>query len=81
MRELIYNERRIELSFEGFRFLDLRRWNLNLNESAKGMLISNGGFTLIDVEDRVYQPYMIYGPVPQSELLKDKQILQNQGWQ
>ena len=30
MRELIRNERRIELCFENFRFWDLRRWNVDL---------------------------------------------------
>ena len=37
MRELIRNERRIELCFEGFRFWDLRRWKANLTEEAKGI--------------------------------------------
>ena len=34
MAELIRNERRIELCFEGFRFWDLRRWKSNLPETA-----------------------------------------------
>ena len=40
MRELIRNERRIELCFENFRFWDLRRWNVDLtklNETALGV--------------------------------------------
>ena len=32
MRELIRNERRIELCFENFRFWDLRRWNVDLTK-------------------------------------------------
>ena len=38
-RELIENERRIELSFEGFRFWDLRRTNQNLNHTIRGVKI------------------------------------------
>ena len=34
MRELIRNERRLELCFEGFRFWDLRRWKEDLNETV-----------------------------------------------
>lgn len=80
MRELIRNERRIELCFEGFRFWDLRRWNLSLNESAKGMSISNGTNTLINVESRDYQSFMNYGPIPKTEIFKDNKLLQNNGW-
>ena len=43
MRQLIRNERRLELSFEGFRFWDLRRWKValtELNAPAKGITVS-----------------------------------------
>ncbi|MBL3657230.1 RagB/SusD family nutrient uptake outer membrane protein [Fulvivirga sediminis] len=80
MRELIRNERRLELCFEGFRFWDLRRWNLNLSETADGVRIEQGNHKLIEVEDRVYQDYMHYGPVPYSEILKFDALKQNSGW-
>lgn len=81
MRELIRNERRLELCFEGFRFWDLRRWNSNLTESANGMKIENGIFTPISgVEIRDYKEYMNYGPIPYSEILKYKALEQNKGW-
>jgi len=35
-RELIWSTRRIELSFEGFRFWDIRRWNLPLDHTVTG---------------------------------------------
>ena len=41
MRTLIRNERRLELCFEGFRFWDLRRWEVNLNETVRGVSISS----------------------------------------
>ncbi|WP_207424921.1 RagB/SusD family nutrient uptake outer membrane protein [Desertivirga brevis] len=81
MRTLIRNERRLELCFEGFRFWDLRRWNSNLNEPAKGVSISGTNHSTIHVENRSYQPYMIYGPIPYSETLKYSNLIQNAGWQ
>ncbi|HCV83298.1 MAG TPA: RagB/SusD family nutrient uptake outer membrane protein, partial [Zunongwangia profunda] len=80
MRELIRNERRLELCFEGFRFWDLRRWGLDLNEPARGMAIENSDPEVITVEQRNYQDYMQYGPVPYNELLKFEALKQNRGW-
>ena len=80
MRELIRNERRIELCFEGFRFWDIRRWGMPLNESVKGVMISESLHNIIEVEKRQYQPYMLYGPIPYSETLKNNKLIQNAGW-
>jgi starch-binding outer membrane protein, SusD/RagB family len=83
MRTLIRNERRLELCFEGFRFWDLRRWNANLTEVAKGININKAKttFTTVDVEARVYNnAYMMYGPVPYREVLKYNALIQNKGW-
>lgn len=84
MRELIRNERRIELCFENIRFWDLRRWKAPLNENACGVNITaeNGTmkYSRIEVEARNYRDYMYYGPIPYSELLKFGALRQNQGW-
>ncbi|GAB2632305.1 RagB/SusD family nutrient uptake outer membrane protein [Belliella aquatica] len=80
MRELIRNERRIELCFEGFRFWDLRRWDKDLTETARGMRIQNNSFQVIDVQNRVFDSHMKYGPVPLSEILKYSALRQNTGW-
>lgn len=80
MRQLIRNERRIELCFEGFRFFDLRRWKENLNETARGMEITDGVYTPFDVETRNYRDYMYYGPIPYTEVLKFSELKQNAGW-
>lgn len=80
MRQLIRNERRLELCFEGFRFWDLRRWNEDLTATAKGIKISNNTYDVIDVEKRNYQDYMRFGPVPYSEILKYSALKQNTGW-
>ncbi len=73
MRELIRNERRIELCFENKRFWDLRRWKSDLTEAAKDV-------TGKVVDARAYGPHQIYGPLPYSEVLKWSNLEQNQGW-
>ena len=84
MRELIRNERRIELCFENKRFWDMRRWKLDLTETAKGMKIDQAGgalqYTVIDVEPRSYTDHMYYGPIPETEVLKWSNLDQNKGW-
>ena len=84
MRELIRNERRIELCFENHRFWDMRRWKLNLNEPVKGMNVTQQGgelkYNVIDVENRNYKDYMYYGPIPYTEVQKWSNLDQNTGW-
>ncbi len=88
MRELIRNERRIEMCFESQRFYDVRRWKVpvaNLNETVKGMQVdklSDGTlkYTLINVEARNYKDYMYFGPIPYSEIRKFNLLEQNAGW-
>ncbi len=81
MRELIRNERRIELCFENKRFWDLRRWNADLTETARGMRISGNTYNSnLEVEKRDFKPYMIYGPLPYEDVLKFSNLEQNAGW-
>ena len=84
MRQLIRNERRLELCFESFRFWDLRRWKADLNETAKGLDVNEDlsgiTYTPLSVEVRAYQSYQNYGPIPQSEVLKYNNLQQNNGW-
>lgn len=90
MRELIRNERRIELCFEGHRFWDLRRWKVDLskmNETVKAMQIVKDGtkktYTVVDVKDetRQYDECMFFGPVPEKEINKWSALKQNDGWE
>ena len=89
MTELIRNERRLELCFENKRFWDMRRWLLPLNETIKGMKIekidpndpnSPLKYSVIDVEERKFEDYMYYGPIPREEILKWDKLKQNRGW-
>jgi len=79
MRNLIRNERRLELCFEGFRFWDLRRWKEDLTTPAYGVRISESDFQTATVEERKYSDFMYYGPLPYNEVLKAN-LVQNAGW-
>ena len=79
MRKLIHNERRLELSFEGFRFWDIRRWKESITEPARGVIINNNTYNYQTVENRAYADYMYYGPIPLSEVLRAN-LQQNKGW-
>ncbi len=81
MRELIRNERRLELSFEGHRFWDLRRWGVPLNESVRGYFFNGTSYIdLPSVEGRNYPSFATYMPLPNDEVLKFPEIEQNAGW-
>lgn len=87
MRDLIRNERRLELCFENQRFWDLRRWKVSLdklNETTLGVQIDKTGdilnYTRIDVEARNFKEYMYHGPIPNGEILKWSNLEQNAGW-
>ncbi|MDO4461860.1 MAG: RagB/SusD family nutrient uptake outer membrane protein [Bacteroidia bacterium] len=84
-RELIRNERRIELCFENHRLYDLRRWKdmAHLKEKPRAIdFKSETEYEIYEVvgEERKYEDYMIYGPIPNSEVMKFSNIQQNDGW-
>lgn len=82
MRQFIRNERRLELCFEGHRFWDLRRWKENINETARGVEINHDAtmYRYVDVEQRLYRDFMYSGPVPNTEITKYNNLVQNKGW-
>ena len=91
MTELIRNERRIELCFENKRFWDIRRWQMPLNETAKGVQVDkidaaqdavpgNLTYTIVNVEARQFEPYQNFGPIPNTEVLQWSALKQNEGW-
>lgn len=81
---LIKNERRIELCFEGHRFWDVRRWKESLVEPVTGVQITNDNGAVSIARKTlftpVYKDYMYYLPLPNNELLKTENLVQNKGW-
>ncbi len=87
--DLIKNERRIELSFEGERFHDMSRWtndtefNALYNKPVHGVkTIKTGSVFAYDlnweVETRAYNS--AYMPLPYDEILRMSKLVQNEGW-
>ena len=88
MRDVIRNERRVEMAFEEQRYWDVRRWKIAesvYNKPLRGMQITknaDGTFTykIIDVSTPVFTSRMYRYPIPYSEIIKNKNLKQNDGW-
>ena len=88
MRAVIRNERRIELAFEEQWFWDVRRWLIAGNtENAQmhGMKVTRREnvppvFETFDVRKRNFRNAMYLFPIPQTEVAKSTQLLQNPYW-
>ena len=88
MREAIRNERRVELAFEDQRQIDVRRWKIapqTIGQNLSGMKITKTGTTfsyelMPNVAIRVFEPKMYLYPIPQSEMNKNKALIQNPLW-
>lgn len=87
MRAIIQNERRIELAFEEHRFWDVRRWKLAstmFNGKLHGIRIVKTGtvlnYTIEEVADIKFADRLYRMPIPYSEISKNKNLLQNEGW-
>lgn len=63
LRDLIRNERRIELAAEGQRLFDIRRWNIAQNVMQNIYDITNN-----IVQERKWQSKFVLMPYPQSAL-------------
>ena len=76
---LVQNERRIELCFEGHRFWDMRRWSTGKGDVTAINASVYGIYSSSPVETRSFRsPYM---PLPYGELLKTNNLVNNDGWQ
>lgn len=63
LREVIRNERRIELAGEGQRYFDIRRWNIAANVMKTTKDIAN-----VIVQERIWDPKFMLMPFPQTAL-------------
>jgi starch-binding outer membrane protein, SusD/RagB family len=86
-RQIIRNERFIELAFEEHRYFDLRRWRLGSEYDGKfthGMRITKSGSTYtyqrINVRSRYFKVNSYLFPIPQNELSLNLNMRQNPGW-
>lgn len=87
LREIIQQERLIELAFEGSRFWDLRRWK-------KAVDVMNQPITGWDIRQSetsfYYQPLLLFNqsfrnrdylwPLREADLIVNKNLVQNPGW-
>ncbi len=94
MREIIHNERRIELAFEEHWFWDTRRWltaSKTENAMMHGMRITRepktGGkinkitaIDIVNVRKHNFRDAMYLWPIPQSEIGKSVELIQNPYW-
>ncbi|MEI3797518.1 MULTISPECIES: RagB/SusD family nutrient uptake outer membrane protein [unclassified Chitinophaga] len=90
MRERIRRERRVELAFECHRYFDTRRWKIAEQTDGGpfyGMDV-DAGTSLTDLsfykktvfETRIFQKKHYLFPIPQSEIDRNKKLVQNPGW-
>lgn len=88
MRKVLQNERRVELAIEEHRYWDVRRWKIAENVSNKtlhGMKITKTGTTytyeIVNIRTPVFTaPKWYLWPIPQGEVNKSLELLQNPGW-
>ena len=90
LRDLVRNERRVELAQEGLRFADIRRWGILLdvmNKPIEGIEyrdFSSGTpehAVLVPAIREAYTTRDFWWPIPQAEIdLNPDRITQNEGW-
>ncbi|TZF86023.1 RagB/SusD family nutrient uptake outer membrane protein (plasmid) [Pedobacter sp. BS3] len=86
MQEAIRHERKIELAFEHLRYFDTRRWKIAEQTDAGPFYGMNVNANLPDFykrvvfETRVFRKSFYLFPIPQTEINKNKNLVQNPGW-
>lgn len=85
----IINERRIELAFEEHRFWDVRRWkiaeqteNVTIHrmQIMKNVETGKKTYTVEKLQERRFYPQHYFLPIPRSEIEKDPNLIQNEGY-
>lgn len=87
LREIIQQERLIELAFEGHRFWDLRRWrraHIELNKPITGWDREQSSaqyyYRPVVLYDQVFRARDYLWPIKESTLLENPNLVQNYGW-
>ena len=88
MREIVRNERRIELAFEDHRFYDIRRWRIAqdiYSKPIRGMHVvrmrEGFEFTEIPVINVPFNERRYLHPILYTEVIKNRNMVQNPGWE
>lgn len=86
-REIVRQERLIELAFEGRRFWDLRRWKTSVEELNQPLM---GWDVLQDNPEQYYRTKLLFNqsfrvrenlwPINQNDMLINPNLVQNTGW-
>ena len=86
MREIIQQERMIELCFEGQRFFDIRRWKLAMdycNRPIMGWSVSESGdsfYTPAYVAVQEFTPRDYFWPIKLDDLYRNNKLQQSPEW-
>lgn len=88
LRDIIRQERLIELVFEGKRFWDLRRWKLSVNHLNQNITgwsvnqeVTNDYYRLRTVYLQTFiAPRDYFWPISENSLLVNPNLVQNVGW-
>ena len=88
LREIIHQEREIELAFEGHRLWDLKRWKKSaefLNKDVKGWNIFGKTSTEYYQVNKVFEqefvaPRDYLFPISLRAILRNTNLVQNPGW-
>ncbi len=87
MRDIIRNERLVELAFEGHRYWDLRRWKLAadyFNKPIRGWNIYAASTKdFYQVKNIYYRDFLTKDylwPISQDEMLRNPNLVQSPGW-
>lgn len=88
VRTLLRNERRVEFAFEEHRFWDVRRWMTGAETQTAvhelDIVLADDdrtkSYEVRPVESRAWADRMNLMPLPQSEINKNPNLVQNWGW-
>lgn len=75
MINIVRHERRVELAFEGLRFMDLKRWDVVQEAFARAAADGVGGYSP-QYQGKKSEVF----PIPQSEIDVNPNLIQNPNW-
>ncbi|HMI05439.1 MAG TPA: RagB/SusD family nutrient uptake outer membrane protein [Pedobacter sp.] len=87
LREIIHQERAIELAFEGHRYWDLKRWKeavSALTYPIQGWNIRQQDavsfYTVVTIRNRIFNQKDYFWPLRELDMITNKNLVQNPGW-